>query len=55
MKAKVTEGNVDFILSLGYTTGFVKEPELILRLKIDQIAISNRSNHSRNIFLLFWE
>ena len=34
MKAKVTEGNVDFILSLGYTTGFVKEPKSIRLVKI---------------------
>ncbi len=29
MEAKVTEGNVDFILSLGSTTRFVKEPKTI--------------------------
>jgi len=29
MKAKVTKGNVDFVLSLGSTTGFVKEPKII--------------------------
>jgi len=27
MKAKVTKGNVDFILSLGSITEFVKEPQ----------------------------
>jgi len=35
MKAKVVKGNVDFVLSLGATTGFVKEP-FILDTKLIQ-------------------
>ncbi len=43
-KAKVTEGNLDFILSLGSTTGFVKEPN---KLDMKNVLIAS-------ICLILW-